>query len=187
MSGTEEGAPRCDGGKRVRFASPPTLHGMASRDRVTAGASRAAMWGVRVRATGPDRATAYARSHRFEVGAPVHFDEAAETISAVEYTLGALAADLVNGFTAMARRRRLPMNAVEAIATVELNNPLTVLAVVGEGGHPGIERVRVKVYVTTDASVDDVRQLWSDALKLSPLARTLHGAADLQVELRIEP
>ena len=144
------------------------------------------MWSVRVRATGRDRGTAYARRHRFEIGAPVHFDEAADTISAVEYTLGALAADLVNGFAAMARRRRLPVDAVEAVVTGELNNPLTVLAVVGEAGHPGIERVNVKVYVTTDASADDVQQVWSDALELSPLARTLRAAVDLQVELRIE-
>jgi uncharacterized OsmC-like protein len=145
------------------------------------------MWSVRVRATGRDRATAYVRRHRFEIGAPVHFDEEADAISAVEYTLSALAADLVNGFASLARRRRLQVDAVEAVVTGELNNPLTVLAVVGETGHPGMERVTVKVYVTSGASEGDVQRVWSDALDLSPLARTLRDAVNLRIELRVEP
>jgi hypothetical protein len=152
-----------------------------------ANVTRAAVWSVRVRATGRDRATAYVRRHRFEIGAPVQFDAEAEAISAVEYVLGALAADLVNGFAALARRRRLAVEAVEAVVTGELNNPLTVLAVIGEAGHPGMERAAVKVYVTSGASDDDVRQVWSDALERSPLARTLRAAVSLQIDLRIEP
>lgn len=144
-------------------------------------------WSVRVRATGRDRATAYVRRHRFEIGAPVQFDDAADAVSALEYTLGALAADLVNGFAALARRRRLSLDAVEALVTAELNNPLTVLAVVGEAGHPGMERVVAKVYVTSGDTDDDLRRAWSDALALSPLARTLRDAVDLRIELRIDP
>jgi uncharacterized OsmC-like protein len=134
------------------------------------------MWSVRVRATGRDRATAYVRRHRFEIGAPVHFDAEADAISAVEYTLSALAADLVNGFVALARRRRLAVDAVEAVVTGELNNP-----------HPGMERITVKVYVTSGASEGDVERVWSDALELSPLARTLRDAVNLRIELRVEP
>lgn len=145
------------------------------------------MWSVRVRSTGHDQATAYVRQHRFLVGAPVHFDEAAEAISALEYALGALAADLVVGFAALARRRRVRVDAVEAVVLGQLNNPLTVLSVVGEVGHPGMERVAVKVYVTSDADEEELQRAWSDALELSPLARTLRDAVDLQFELRIVP
>ena len=58
---------------------------------------------------------------------------------------------------------------------------------VGETGHPGIERVTVKVYVTAGATEDEVERVWSDALALSPLARTLRDAVDLHIQLRIEP
>lgn len=61
-------------------------------------------WSVRARSAGRRRTVAYARSHSFEVGAPVEFDEAATAVSALEYVLGALAAEMINGFTDLARQ-----------------------------------------------------------------------------------
>jgi hypothetical protein len=76
-------------------------------------------WTVRVRATGRRRATAYVRDHRFEVGPPVEFDTAAATVSSLEHALAALAADLVTTFAALARRRRMDVDALEASDRVE--------------------------------------------------------------------
>ena len=144
-------------------------------------------WTVRVRADGRRRAVAYARQHRFEVGAPVEFDREASAVSALEYALVALAADLVGTFQEHARRSRVPVDAAEAVVTGALNNPLTVLRVVGEEGHPGLERVTLKLYVVSSAPPDDVRRVWDDARALSPLARTLGTALDLDLELAITP
>ena len=49
-------------------------------------------------------------------------------------------ADLVNGLQTLGRRRRVVIDQVEAVVEGELNNPLTYLGVVGETGHPGLER-----------------------------------------------
>ena len=144
-------------------------------------------WTVRVRAAGRRRAVAYVRDHRFEVGAPVEFDREAPAVSALEYALAALAADLVGTFAEQARRSRVPVGAAEAVVTGSLNNPLTVLRVVGEEGHPGLERVTVKLYVASPAAADDARRVWDDARRLSPLARTLGVALDLDLELAITP
>jgi hypothetical protein len=56
-------------------------------------------WNLRVCATDNDRATVYAHRHQFEVGAQVHFDEQYHQITALEYVLGAIGADMVRGFS----------------------------------------------------------------------------------------
>ena len=138
-----------------------------------------------VRAAGRGRATAYVRTHRFEVGAPVEFDAQAETVSALEYALAALAADLLGTFGALARRRRVEIDATEAVVTGTLNNPLTVLKVVGEEGHPGLEHVTLKLYVRSPAPPEQLHAVWAEARMLSPLARTLAAAVALDLELAI--
>ena len=142
-------------------------------------------WSLRVRSVGRRRAVAYARQHRFEIGAPVEFDERADAVSALEYALGALAGDLVNTFTELARRRRVPLDGVEAVVSGALDNPLTVLEVVGEQGRPVLETVTLKVYVTSPAPSGQIEALWSDAQALSPLTVTLRGALDLQLHLTL--
>ena len=114
-------------------------------------------WTLRVRATGTNLATVYARQHRFTVGVPVQFDEQYDQVTALEYALAALGADLVNGLRLAARRRRIALTDVEAVVTGALDNPLTYLGVVGEEGHPGLARVTIRVYVSTDAEAQDCR------------------------------
>src|SRR5438876_5427118 len=109
-------------------------------------------WTLRVSTAGKDRATVFARQHQFTVGAPVQFDPAYDAITALEYVLGAIGADVVHGLQALARKRWVEVDHVEAVVEGELNNPLTYLGVVGESGHPGLERVSVKVYVASIAA-----------------------------------
>jgi uncharacterized OsmC-like protein len=144
-------------------------------------------WSVRVRSGGRRRAVAYARQHRFEVGGAVAFDEAEDAVSSLEYALGALAAELVTGFTERARRRRLEVGGVEAVVTGELNNPLTVLDVMGEEGHPGLERIGVKLYVASGAPPEQIRRVLEETRERASLARTLRGVVALDVELEVVP
>jgi hypothetical protein len=144
-------------------------------------------WSLRIRSIGRRRAAAYARQHRFEIGAPVEFDERADTVSALEYALGALAGDLVNTFTELARRRRVPLDGVEAVVSGDLENPLAVLEVVGEEVRPHLNTVTLKLYVTSPAPAERIDELWRDAQSLSPLTATLRGALDLQLLLTLTP
>ena len=88
-------------------------------------------WNLRVCATNNGCATVYVRRHQFEVGAPVHFDEQYNQITALEYVLGAIGADVVRGLQSLARKRRVEIDNVEALVSGELNNPLTHLGVIG--------------------------------------------------------
>ena len=141
-------------------------------------------WKVRVRATERDIATAYVRGHDFEVGLPVRFDEQYQRITALEYVLGAVGADVVNGLQSASRRRRVGIDNVEAVVSGKLNNPLVALAVVGEEGHPGLERIGVKVYVSSAAPEEEIRRAWDETLDRSPLLHTFKPV--LELELRVE-
>jgi len=142
-------------------------------------------FGVRVRSSGTDAATAYARSHSFEVGAAVPFDPEERRLTALEYALGALGADLVNGFRVLARKRRLAIDEVEATVEATLENPLTHLGVVGESGHPGMARVWIRVHVATFEPEDAVREAWEVTLERSPLLRTIAAAARVEATMTI--
>jgi hypothetical protein len=142
-------------------------------------------WTLRISATAPDQAAVFTRQHRFRVGAPVHFDRAYGAVSALEYVLGAIGADVVNSLQILARKRRLAIDQIEAVVEGELNNPLTYLGVVGETGHPGLEKVRLKVFLASPEAEGAVRRLWQEMLSTSPLVRTFQGAIQLDLSLQL--
>ena len=142
-------------------------------------------WTLRVSTAGKDRATVFARTHQYSVGAPVQFDAAYDAITALEYVLGAIGADVVNGFQTLARQRRVEVDHVEAVVEGELNNPLTYLGVMGESGHPGLERVSVKVYVASLATEEEIRRVWQEMLGKSPLVRTFQPATRFELSMQI--
>src|ERR1043166_2554516 len=142
-------------------------------------------WTLRVSTADKDRATVFVRQHQFAWGAPVQFDAVYDAITALEYVLGAIGADVVNGFRALARKRRVEVEHVEAVVEGELNNPLTYLGVVGESGHPGLEQVRVKVYVASLATEEEIRHVWQEMLDKSPLVRTFQPAIRFELSLQV--
>ncbi len=142
-------------------------------------------WKVRLRATEKGRATAYVRRQQFEVGRPVQFDEHDAQVSALEYVLAAIGADLINGFTALARRRHLLVDQAEVTVAGTLNNPLVHLSVVGEEGHPGLERVAIKLFVSADADEAMLRGVWQETIERSPLVRTLSPVVEFDLALEV--
>ena len=98
--------------------------------------------------------------------------------------LGAIGADLVNGLQALARKRRMVIERIEAVVEGELNNSLAYLGVIGEPGHPGLQRVQVKVYVASLEEEVMIQRLWQEVLATSPLVYTFQGA--IQLDLRLQ-
>ena len=142
-------------------------------------------WDIRAHSTHREHVTVYARQHSFRVGTPIHFDIEYEEISALEYVLGALAADLVGSFRALAHKRRLDVDQVEALVHGELGNPLVYLGVIGENGNPAISRIVVKCYVSSLNEEHEVERVWADALARSPLAQTFLNAGTLEITLQV--
>lgn len=143
------------------------------------------VWRARVSADAHAKASVFVRKHSFVVGRPLDFDAEADSVSAVEYLLGALGADVLNGFRAEAKRRRLRVDRAEATVEGRLDNPLTHLRVVGEQGHPGLSSASVKVYASSPDAEEAVREAWTDSLERSPLVRTLRPTVALKLDLQI--
>jgi hypothetical protein len=144
-------------------------------------------WNLRVRSSGDDRATAYVRKHQFDIGAPLQFDQEYGQVTALEYVLAALGAEIVNGLKARCRRRRIPVDQVEALVSGELRNPLTYLDVIGEDGNPGFKRITVRAYVSSEEEQAQVEEVWRDLLARSPLICTLAPVVDLDLVLQVMP
>jgi hypothetical protein len=139
---------------------------------------------ISLRVTAPGAAIARVSVGRrnFSIGRPVEFDDASQHVSALEYALGAVGGEVVNGLREFARRRRLAIDAIEALVTGELQGGLTYLEVIGEIGQPRIRRIAIRVFV---ASVDPAatRALFDEMIGRLPLLSTLREAVDLDVEL----
>jgi hypothetical protein len=82
---------------------------------------------LRVTAPGPADARVSVGRRQFSIGRPVEFDDASPHVAALEYALGAVGGEVVNGLREFARRRRLPIDAVEALVTGELQDGLAYL------------------------------------------------------------
>ena len=137
---------------------------------------------LRVTAPGPAAARVSVGRRQFSIGRPVEFDAASPHVAALEYALGAVGGEIVNGLREFARRRRVALDAVEALVTGELQDALAYLEVRGERGRPRIDRIAVKVFV---ASGDHTatRTLFDETLERLPLLSTLRDAVDLDIEL----
>lgn len=141
-------------------------------------------WDVRVASSAPGAAAVYVRSHRFDVGAPLSFDRDDPRISALEYVLGALGADIVVGLRRIARKRRVEIQFVEATVEARLENPLAFLGVIGESGEPALRTVRVRAFVGTNGDTAAVEAVWREMLAASPLVCTLRRTLDLDLSFK---
>lgn len=137
---------------------------------------------LRVTAPGPAIARVSVGRRHFSIGRPVEFDDASPHVAALEYVLGAVGGEVVNGLREFARRRRLTIDAVEAVATGELQDALAYLEVIGETGRPRIRRIAIKVFVAS-ADHQATRALFDEMIDRLPLVATLRDALDLDVEL----
>ncbi len=146
-------------------------------------ASTSPRWTLRVTATGDRSARVVSRTQQFIVTRPLSFDAAQEGLSALEYALGALGAELVTGLREVARRRRVTLDNVEVVVTGTLENALAYLEVIGESGGSTLSQVALRLYVESPESEESVRAVCRDAIDLLPLIRTFRTHVRLDVEI----
>ena len=143
------------------------------------------LWNVRLVSTSEEKVTAHAGKRQFDIRMALNFDETQEGVSAIEYVLAAVGADVLSGFQRLLRQKRIAVDRAEANVQGSLNNPLVHLGVIGEEGNPGLERIRVKVYVSCSAREAEVQEIWREALRRSPLAVTFSGLIEFDPSLKL--
>jgi len=142
------------------------------------------IWTVRVRTEAKRTLMVHARNHAFPVGEPLTFRPIDDHPSALELMLGAFAADLTATFRAIAQSQRIHLDALEFSASCTVSNPLKYVGVIGEVGHPGVERIEGTLYVAADAQESQLDAVWAEVLERSPLYNTLRRAVDLSLRLQ---
>lgn len=140
-------------------------------------------WRLRVRSSGTLKSTVYCRNNSFVVGQPASFEEKDEQPCAVEYLLGALAADLSTGFTTACAQARLEVDDIEISIQGHLGNVLAHLGL--EEGDPSFAGIRLKCFASTMDDEKRVREVWEETTARSPLLRTLQRATEMDVKLAI--
>jgi len=140
-------------------------------------------WRARIRATGRLESTVYCRNFSWKAGQPASFEERDEHPSAVEYLLGALAADLCAGFANECSRQALDVDDVELSVRGRLHNVLAHLGL--DQGDPSFRDIEVKCFASTLDDEDAVRAAWERTVARSPLAATLDKALELKLKLAI--
>jgi hypothetical protein len=137
---------------------------------------------LRVTGGGGEVARVTVRRQQFAVGRPIEFDEAATRIAAIEYALGAAGAEIVNGLRVFAERRRLEIDAIEAVVTADLEHPLAYLEVIGEEGQAQIRQVHIKVFASC-ADQQAARGVFDTVRGRLPLLALLGAATRLTTDL----
>ena len=143
--------------------------------------------GVRVSVKHGEQAAVFARSHRSVMGRGWSFDIAEPEMTGAEHLLGALEADVIGLFLDLARRRRIPVDEVEATVKAELADPLALLGVIGAEGEPRYGAFSLRAWAGSSAPEPALQELWSEALRRAPLANTLRRAAPLEAILQVSP
>jgi hypothetical protein len=138
---------------------------------------------IRVTVTEGDVARVSTRRHQFAVGRPIEFDAESPRVSALEYFLGAVGAEIVGGLRTFAKRRRVEIHAIEALVNGRLEHALTFLEVVGEAGRPRVAAIQVKLYVASPDGEPSVRRLWEETRERLPLVCTLADSVHIDVQL----
>jgi TusA-related sulfurtransferase len=168
--------------RKGQDAPAPTVERPVEQDLK---AAMAYTWTARLRWLGDRATTVYARNHAFTVGQPASFKATDPHPSAVEYLLGALGADLTNGFQVQASRAGLTIDAMELSLTGQLGNVLVFLGVIGEEGSPGFSEISGTLYVSADADEAILQEVWQTTLHRAPIYNTLKSAVTLRLALRV--
>ncbi|MEZ4386970.1 MAG: OsmC family protein [Candidatus Krumholzibacteriia bacterium] len=140
-------------------------------------------WRLRARAAGHLATTIYCRNFKWTVGQPASFEEQDQHPSAVEALLGALAADLTTAFVTACARAGLEVDDVELTARGRLHDVLAHLGL--SDGDPSFARIEVKLFASTFADEDRVREVWTTTIARSPLAATLAKSTELDTRIAI--
>lgn len=140
-------------------------------------------WPVRVRWTGGMQVKAFARNHSFTVGQPASFETSDPAPSALEYLLAALGGCLAVGFQWRASRKGLEVRNLEVALRAKADNILVFLGV-EEAGHPGLSSLEATIYTDAEGEEAEIRAIWEDTVKRSPVAQTLLRGVPLKTTLR---
>lgn len=147
-------------------------------------AAKGYKWNVRVQGEKSLTAKVHSRNHTFVVGQPADFASKVDAPSAIDYFLGALAADLAVGFKAQASRRNFEIDQLEVSIKAGLENVLYHLELEDEGS-PQIQEIKGTFYVSSPQPEETLEKLWENTLERSPIYQTLKQTIKINIQFSV--
>jgi len=141
---------------------------------------------ARVRWQGGLKLKVGVRNHTFLVDEPSHLTGEDEAPNAVEYVLGAYGACLATGLIINAARRNIELRNLELALESTQDNAFSFMGI-DDAGHSGIDEVKVKLYVQSDAAPETLHEVWEHTLRTSPVGNTLIRNVTVTPELSVLP
>src|SRR5262245_23179116 len=141
---------------------------------------------ARVRWGGRLNFRAYVRNHSFEVDEPARLAGEDASPTSMEYVLGALGTCLATGFVFNATQRGIAIRNLEIALDASHENYFAFLGLGGEG-HPGFDRVGVKLYVQADADPALIEEIWRHTVSTSPVGNSLRRAVKVETLVDVLP
>jgi uncharacterized OsmC-like protein len=121
---------------------------------------------------------------RFEVDEGLEPSAGGPTPTSVEYLIGSLAGCVLLTFVYLATLRGIEVQDAEVSVEGELGNVCNFLGLSDEGT-PGFTKVSLTLYVRSGAEEETMRQVFEEAVRRSPVYRTLEGCVSLSTSLRV--
>ena len=140
-------------------------------------------WRLRARHSANLEATVFARNFSWKLGQPASFEESDAQPSALEAALGALLADVINGFASRCRLQAFIIDELEGSVTAGLHNVLAHMGL--EDGDPSMKSISITAFITSPVPGDALRDVWSETLRRSPLYCTFSAACSVDARLVI--
>ncbi|MEM2041909.1 MAG: OsmC family protein [Nitrososphaerota archaeon] len=121
---------------------------------------------------------------RFEVDEGLEPKAGEITPTSVEYLIGSLAGCVLLTFVYLATLRGIEVSDAELAVEGELENVCNFLGLSDEG-HPGFNRISMTLYVRSGADEARLKEVFEEALRRSPVYRTLESGTGLTASLKV--
>ncbi len=121
---------------------------------------------------------------RFEVDEGLEPSAGEPTPTSVEFLIGSLAGCVLLTFVYIATLRGVEVHDAEVTAEGELGNVCNFLGLSDEGS-PGFAKISITLYVRSDADEERIKQVFEEAVRRSPVYRTLDECVSLSTSLRV--
>lgn len=117
-----------------------------------------------------------------EVDSEINFDIEASEKSSINYFASSIIGGILHNLIFRARKNGIDIYDLEAKINIQIENPLTILAVRGYEQEPKIKKCAIKVYLYSEIDEDELINFCKRTLNGSLIFNTLKNAIDINVK-----
>lgn len=114
-----------------------------------------------------------------------NFDRKSKDFSSMDYFSASILSSIITAIVEESEKKNAGIEEIEGTLEVQLDNPLSLLGVIGYEDEPKIAALNFKIYVYSEKEEADVIKFCQHALKKSPLYNTLKHAVHINIVFQL--